>query len=308
MSTRERKTFRPNDPLAAGLPDHHCVAITRTEPQLREDLTSTAYGCRFGPGCVENARRRSVLPGAVSQIRSSRSGKNMSCEILQNHRQNFAARRRLRADGTSFAKGPWIRYPIARKFAPPLVIGDSRKSWDLLWMLDKIGLTNTNKVVLDVGAFRSEILAILTTKGFGSAFGVDLAFPAHSPMGAKLLAADMMRTPFKANAFDYVTAVSVIEHGFDRRELLSEIARILRPGGSFLASFDYWPEKIDTSDTPLFGLPWNIFSRQEVEEFFLDARTHGLLAAGPISLDAAKRPILFENRRYTFGVLELVKQ
>ena len=61
----------------------------------------------------------------------------------------------------SFARGPWVHTPVLKRFAPDLVVGDSRKSWDLVWMLDRIGLSEKSKSVLDVGAFRSEILAIL---------------------------------------------------------------------------------------------------------------------------------------------------
>lgn len=232
----------------------------------------------------------------------------MSCEVLKSHRQNFVARRRLKSMGLSFARGPWVHTPVLKRFAPELVVGDSRKSWDLVWMLDRIGLSEKSKSVLDVGAFRSEILAILAKSGFQAAYGVDLAFPAHSPEGANLIAADMMRTPFRNLSFDHVTAVSVIEHGFDRGALLTEVARVLKPGGSFLASFDYWPDKIDTSNSPLFGLPWNIFSRSEVEAFFEDAARYGLFPSGPITLEAKGRPIWFARRRYTFGALELIKK
>ena len=127
-------------------------------------------------------------------------------------------------------------------------------------------------------------------------------------VGALYARADMMRTPFVGDSFDHITAVSVIEHGFDCERLFAEAARILKRGGTFLASFDYWPTKIDTSQTPLFGLPWNIFSADEVKQLIDGARRAGLVLTGPINLEVGAPPIHFERRRYTFGVLEVRKE
>ena len=114
---------------------------------------------------------------------------------------------------------------------------------------------------------------------------------------------DFLRSPLSAPPFDVVTAISVIEHGFDAQTLLDALLRLLAPGGSFVASFDYWPEKIDTSGSPLFGMPWTIFSRAEVETFLAKAHSAGFERADGVSLEARERPVRFADRDYTFGWL-----
>ena len=44
--------------------------------------------------------------------------------------------------------------------------------------------------------------------------------------------------PYPAQSFDVVTSFSVIEHQRDKRLALQEVARVLKPGGTFAVSFD----------------------------------------------------------------------
>jgi SAM-dependent methyltransferase len=117
-----------------------------------------------------------------------------------------------------------------------------------------------------------------------------------------------MATPYPDASFGAVTAISVIEHGYDPPRLLSEISRLLRPGGYFLASFDYWPEKIDTTGTKIFGMDWTIFSREEVLDFVSKAEEYGLEPVGDIALDAGDRVIRWGGKAYTFGWLALCRK
>lgn len=119
--------------------------------------------------------------------------------------------------------------------------------------------------------------------------------------------ADFMRTPFGDGSFDAVTSISVIEHGFDPQRLLAEISRLLRPGGYFLSSFDYWPEKVDTTGVRIFGMDWTIFSRGEVLDFLSVARGYALQPDGDLDLDAGDKVIHWGGKEYTFGWLALRK-
>lgn len=68
-------------------------------------------------------------------------------------------------------------------------------------------------------------------------------------------------------------------------------------------STDYWPEKIDTTGTNLFGLPWQIFSAEEIHRFVERAKRHGLFPVRDpheAVRRVRQRPIRFENREYTF--------
>ena len=99
----------------------------------------------------------------------------------------------------------------------------------------------------------------------------------------------------------------MIEHGFDGARLLAEVSRLLRPGGLFVASVDYWEEKIDTTGVEAFGMDWRIFSREEILAFFRDAEAYALHATGPASFSCDQRVIHWSDRHYTFGWMCLRK-
>ena len=235
----------------------------------------------------------------------------MSLEVLQTKAEVARARTRLVERGVSClglefsgrTLWDWVRR------VPATRVGDEVKSWDVLRTLEFVERAHPKAArVLDLGAYSSEILCTLHRAGFESLTGVDL-----NPRVRRMPFADRIRwevgnflqAPFAAGAFDVITSISVIEHGFDAPVLLREVARLLAPGGSFVASFDYWPEKLDTSDTKFFGLDWRIFSRQEVEAFIEQARGFGFAPAGALALDASERPVSCAGRDYTFAWMAL---
>lgn len=55
-------------------------------------------------------------------------------------------------------------------------------------------------------------------------------------MAAELAAADIAHLPFGAARFDLVIANHMLYHVPDRRQVFAEIARVLRPGGRFVAA------------------------------------------------------------------------
>jgi SAM-dependent methyltransferase len=145
---------------------------------------------------------------------------------------------------------------------------------------------------------------------FSEISGVDLNPRIRSMPYANMIeyqVGDFHHTPFTAGRFAAITAISVIEHGFDSSQLLLELSRLLRPGGYFIASFDYWPTKIDTAGISLFGLHWQIFSESEIRRFIADARTYGLAPQGEIALGASEKVVQWAGRGYTFGWLVLQK-
>lgn len=204
-------------------------------------------------------------------------------------------------------------YSFARRLGlnRTLKVGDEVKSWDVLKTTQFIE-TNVKKdsPILDIGAYASEILCILHRLDYSHLTGIDLNPDlSRMPYADKIryVVSDFMHTPFENGSFDTITSTSVIEHGFNSAALLTEIARLLRPAGYFIASFDYWPEKIDTSDTPFFGMNWKIFSQQEVLAFIDEARSYSLAPCGNIDLAAEERPIECAERKYTFAWLVLQK-
>lgn len=235
----------------------------------------------------------------------------MTMSVLQNEAQIKQARTELERRGLSSVDPPARQLLRKLRLSSAVAIGDVLKSWDVLRSIELIEQrVPRSGAILDIGAFASEIPIALYRLGYRNLAGVDLNPKLPASPHADVIRyeiADFMQTPFAAASFDAITAISVIEHGFQSQRLLQEMTRLLRPGGLFIASFDYWPEKIATGGQKLFGLDWLIFSEPETRAFIEEARAHGLVPTGPMSFAAAERPINCVGRDYTFGWLALEK-
>ena len=222
-----------------------------------------------------------------------------------------SARDEMRRSGISCLT-PRIRQWLGTiGFPGGVVVGDVIKSWDVLktatFLRDHLPRETP---ILDVGTYASEILSVLHRMKFSCLAGVDLnprikemPFADH----IRYEVADFMATPFPDGSFGAITAISVIEHGFESKRLLREISRLLRPGGYFIASFDYWPEKVDTAGIDIFGMDWRIFSKSEVLAFIEEARAVGLSPCGEIDLEGGDKVIRWGGKDYTFAWLALGK-
>ena len=240
--------------------------------------------------------------------------------VLQDRGQIHAARRSLLARGLAEPVGRRGRLArrvpaLARWLDPGAPFRpDPVKSWDVARMLDALErrLAPADPVV-DLGCFASAILPALHRTGHRGLAGIDLDPRTVQLPGAGAVdyrVGDLTATPWPDGAFAAATSVSVLEHGVDDERLLAEIRRLLRPGGVFLFSVDFWPDKVDTSDVRLFGLPWRIFSAQEVEALVERAAAHDLRpVADPAAAlrDVRERAISFEGRGYTFLAGALVR-
>ncbi len=222
-----------------------------------------------------------------------------------------SARTGMRRSGISCLT-PWFRRWLqGLGVADGVPVGDAVKSWDVLKTANFIkGHLPLETPILDVGAYASEILPVLHRMKHSNLTGVDLN-PRIKEMpfayGIRYEVADFMATPFPEGSFGAITAISVIEHGFDSGRLFREISRLLRPGGYFIASFDYWPEKVDTAGMEIFGLDWRIFSKPEVLAFIEEARAYGLSSCGDIDLEAEEKVIHWGGKEYTFAWIALRK-
>ena len=238
----------------------------------------------------------------------------MTGQVLQQKRQVDDARQELRRRHISCLSGPLPFRYILRTLGVgiPAAVGYRIKSWDVLATVSFIEehLPRTAKI-LDLGANTSEILAILHRVGYADLVGVDIAPEvARMPYAESIryVEGDFMHTSFGGSSFDALTAISAIEHGYDGDALFRECTRLLRPGGYLILSFDYWPEKIDTTGTLLYGMTWQIFSREEASELVESARKYGLEPTGDIDLDAADQVVQWGKWKYTFAWLALRKR
>lgn len=236
----------------------------------------------------------------------------MTVSVLRTYAQVDEARANLVARGLAW-RTTYLRKVLRRLrlLSTEQEIGDIVKSWDVLKTAEFAERhVKRDEAVLDIGAFASEIPIILHRLGFSDLSGIDLnraimAMPYRDRIHYRV--GDFLRTPFADNSFALITAISVIEHGYCPDELLKEISRLLRPGGYFVASFDYWPEKISTEGIRIFDMDWRIFSGSEVEELVRLAAAYGLHPQGELDLDAEEKPIRCFDRSYTFAWLALKK-
>jgi len=236
----------------------------------------------------------------------------MAAEVLQSKDQYKASRaemRRMRID----CRCPYL-VRIARQagFAKGIDVGDYIKSWDVLKTITFVrDHLSPDAPILDIGAFASEVLCSLHRLGFTNLTGVDLN-PELGRMpyadSIRYIISDFMHMPIKDSSVSAVTAISVIEHGFQGDTLLTELSRVLKPGGFFIASVDYWPDKINTDGVKAFGMDWRIFSKEELLEFFTRAGKFGLSPVGTINLSALEPTISWQGKQYTFSWFVLQKK
>ena len=110
------------------------------------------------------------------------------------------------------------------------------------------------KEVLDVGFGNGLTAAAFVSAGAkvaGLEVSEDLAQFAQEvfadrELDANLQLYDGTHFPFENNTFDYAYSVSVLEHTSDPQAVLSEVARVLKPGGKFYLAF---PNKLNPKET-----------------------------------------------------------
>ncbi len=190
-------------------------------------------------------------------------------------------------------------------------VGDFAKSWDVLQMINFIERnTPRDGRVADIGAFASEMLPALERLGYKNLLGIDLN-PQVLQMPARKTTVyregDFYHELSSSKPLDAITAISVIEHGFDAAALLKMLSDNLKDGGVFLATCDYWPDKVETERLSPFGLSWTIFSREELENFFGQAAKSGFHPVGEVNFSAKDRVITWNGRSYTFAFFALRK-
>lgn len=232
-------------------------------------------------------------------------------DVLQDKRQIALAREQIVQKNVSLIDSRFRSLLKRFGLSSGVAVGDFVKSWDVLRTLEFIE-SHVDKAapIADIGCYASEVLVALHKLGFSDVTGIDLnpklnKMPYQDRIRYEI--SDFKHTRFESGSFQAITSISVIEHGFEAEPLLKEMSRLLRPGGYFLASFDYWPQKIDTASTQFFGMDWLIFSKDDVDALLATAAAHGLSPVGPLNYAGKDKPIHCAGKDYTFGLLALRK-
>tara|TARA_B100000780_G_C21100633_1_gene444142 strand:+ start:86 stop:802 length:717 start_codon:yes stop_codon:yes gene_type:complete len=237
-------------------------------------------------------------------------------EVLQNYKQVVDARKKLKEKNISFIDSAFIIKVrnLLRKLGlkEQISIGDVNKSWDVLSFIQFIEKNvSKNQPILDIGCYCSEFVVALDALGYKKLSAIDLNpgisyMPAQNRINYEV--SDFMKYKPKVEKFKAISAISVLEHGFDRKRFLQSMSKILTTDGYLLISFDYWDKKIDTSKTRLFDMEWNIFSRNEVKEIIEEAKEFDLFQINGPSFKCDEKAITHVGYNYTFGQIIFKKK
>jgi len=212
------------------------------------------------------------------------------------------------------------------------------KSWDTYRMIDFIKkYGKKDSFILDVGCNGSPILPYLRRQDFQNLYGCDvnlkirkrrllrnkiLDFLGKKEIGATtellenkdkfyhLDVQNLEKTNYQDNNFDFVTSLSVIEHGVDITNYFQEMKRILKPRGYLLTSTDYWPNKIETNSNVYHEYkPDVIFSKQEIENILTLAQKTGFELYETLDYEYKDKVVHWEKtgQDYTFILFCLKK-
>jgi SAM-dependent methyltransferase len=103
--------------------------------------------------------------------------------------------------------------------------------------IERLGM-DRDAMVLDIGTSTGTNLRMLRGLGYGNVQGLDVSDEAIRYCVEKgfntVRRGDLCDMPFASNAFDLVLATDVVEHVDDDAQAMTEIARILKPGGAAL--------------------------------------------------------------------------
>jgi SAM-dependent methyltransferase len=252
---------------------------------------------RLGYGTLTDALARETSDQASS----------LEFAVVREPSQILAATRELQEQGLvdpapPVGIGGLITRRLLRRPDPALVA----KTWDVRRSLDAFGARlDPSEPILDVGCFACDMLPALKRLGYHNLFGIDLN-PAVLQMPdadvVNYTVGDLLSTPWADGSFAGISAISVIEHGVPDEELCREVSRLLRPGGVFVFTTDFWPQKIITTER-MFDRDWRIFDAADIEALIAVARSHNLHPAsdpGDIIQETTSPAIHFAGKDYTF--------
>jgi len=134
--------------------------------------------------------------------------------------------------------------------------------------------------LLDVGCGSASLLGLMKRRGFrvmGVDFSSEAAKVAKLENGVQVVVGSLEEAAFPDRSFDIVTLFHVMEHVTNPRDVLKEVARILKPDGSVVLQVP----NIDSWQFGMFGAKWyGLDIPRHVIDYSKDAMLRLLLDAG----------------------------
>ncbi len=191
---------------------------------------------------------------------------------------------------------------------------DKPKNWDAYRAFSFVlRFGNRTSRILDVGSRYGVLLPWLSLYGFTSLYGCDISYEKDF-YDRKILykKQNLECTDFDSNYFDFITSLSVVEHGVDLNRYFVEMHRILKPKGFLFTSTDYWPDPIDTKGLYPYGREFGemkIFSRPEIEQMISIANEHNLSLYEVVNFSYQDKVVNWDrlDRKFTFIFLVMQK-
>jgi SAM-dependent methyltransferase len=165
-------------------------------------------------------------------------------------------------------------------------------------LLRELLAVGPGREILNAGAGLGSFTALLEGRGF-SVTSSDVSEPALHHLSARVdgpvVRADLTKLPFAAESFDAVVLGEVLEHVEDDRAALTDVHRVLRPGGTLALSVPANPAWFGPSDA--WAGHFRRYTRTDLVEKVMTARFDGIRCVGwgfPVS--AAYHRAVFDRR------------
>lgn len=202
---------------------------------------------------------------------------------------------------------------------------EKSKNFDLMTIYNLLDSVPRNISIVDLGCGPSKYgcvtLNSLAKAGFKNLVGIDLCVPWYARCG-NLIAflrygiwknkyilkkGDICKTGLPRASVDFAIMLSVIEHGVPLKDLVKELARIVRHGGLIYISTDYWPgglgeaQIIRTGSSRNIPMSWKVFGLEDIKNLIELANDVGLILKTSMDIPAADRAVvIWHNNSYTF--------
>ena len=241
-------------------------------------------------------------------------------KVLKNKKQIEESRQMLEKLGADSSKGFSRKMYQAlyllrfRKKAEKVAIN---KSWDVLNILQMIEKYKPNKDarIYDMGSYNCEIPLALWWRGYRNIMAADF-----NPIGRAInwygnkiqfRQENFYNSNLPSDSLDIITALSVIEHGFEQVEFFKVCNGLLKPGGLVLITTDFHSEKIWIDpDFKIFNLSYLVFSNEEINNLVIEAEKNGfelISKEKESNWDMTENPIEFLDMKMSFILLGFKK-